>query len=170
MNVVSWCFVPCTLLICDLILLLIMFCLLLGTCPLLKNVWNWFFDTILINIWYIRGQSFLIFCFLFWITLISILKYSCKLCLNILCRFLSFGPCVNIFVSWCLVPFTLLVYYLIWLMIMFRLLLEGCLLLKLYEIVFQLQSFLISGTYLVTVFWFYASFSELHWYLYFLKI
>ena len=80
-------------------------------------------------------------------------------------RFLWFGPNVSIVVSWCLVPCTLLIYDLIWLLIMFRSLLGACLLLKSVWICFFFDAIIIkAGTYVVTNFPSYASFSELHCY------
>ena len=140
---------------------------LLETCLLIKSVWNCFFDTIVTNIWYIRGQFFLTFCFLFWITLLSIIvRYSCKVFLNI---FGCFYHLVRlwIFFSWCLVPCTLLIYDLIWLLIVSFAAGNFPIDKKMFEIVCLILSSLISGTYVVTGFWSFASFSESNWYLFF---
>ena len=147
----SWCLVPCTFLIYDLIWLLIV-SFAAGNLPIdKKNVWNCLFHTIIINIRYIRGHRFLIFCFLFWIKLISIFNIAVNCFWIFLIVF--FWSVLNYSVSWCLVPCTYLICDLIWLLIMFwcaawNLHIDK----KVYEIVCLIQSSLISGTYVVTVF------------------
>ena len=83
---------------------------------------------------------------------------------NIFGRFLWFSPIVNFVVSWCLMPWTLLIYDLV----LFCLLFRSCWLLKRFEMVFSIQSLLVSGTYVVTVFRSRTSFFQLNCYLTFL--
>ena len=60
------------------------FFLLFRSCWYLKNVWNRFFDTILIIIWYIGVHSFSISCFLFSIKLLSnVFIFSCNVFLEV---------------------------------------------------------------------------------------
>ena len=101
-------------------------------------------------IWYIGGHSFSISCFLFSFKLLSnVFSFILNCCLFFWIffdSFLSFCLFVSIVFSWCIVPCTLLIYDPIWLLILFRLLFKISWFLKMFEIGFRYNLFLISGT------------------------
>ena len=106
---VSWCLVPCTVLIYDLIWLLIV-SFAAWNLPIAKNVWFCFFDAIII-----KAGKYVVTNFRSYASFSELHCYPIIWNLAVICfwiffgRFLWFGPIVSIVVSCCLMSCTFLI-------------------------------------------------------------